>query len=90
MASASLLATPAAIARPLEPSRSVSSRSTLAPAPAARSPVPSLDPSSTTITSRVYAQPRQAWTTTATVGASLRAGTIASIFMVDKSYSRRK
>ena len=56
-----------------------SRRTTLAPAAAASSAVPSVDPSSTTITSRANRQPRAASTTLATVGASLRAGMTMSM-----------
>src|SRR5690349_16453619 len=77
MASASLILTPASMACAFDPPGST--RITLAPAARARSPVSSLDPSSTTITSRTYRQPWQASTTSATVMPSLRAGTIASI-----------
>src|SRR5947209_4032224 len=79
MASASVAATPASMAWALEPASGGSRCTTLAPAAAARSPVPSTDPSSTTITWRAYAQPRQASTTAPTVGASFRAGTTTSI-----------
>src|SRR5690242_3392542 len=52
---------------------------TLAPAAAARSPVPSSEPSSTTITWRAYEHPKHASTTVPTVGASLKAGTTTSM-----------
>src|SRR3989441_11649961 len=77
MASASVASTPASIAWALEPSPT---RETIfAPAAAATSAVASSDPSSTTITSRTYVQPRHAATTAATVVSSLRAGTTASM-----------
>src|SRR5437588_2404928 len=78
MESASVAFTPASIACALDPASGGSRCTTLAPAAAARSPVPSTEPSSTTITWRAYAQPRHASTTAPTVGASLRAGTTTS------------
>src|SRR5687768_8176176 len=81
IASASLAATPADIAFALDPAETPSV-TTLAPAWRARSPVPSLDPSSTTITSRTNEQPRAAATFAATVGASFRAGMTTSIVVM--------
>src|SRR5438270_3336301 len=78
MASASVVATPASMAWALEPASAGWRCTTLAPAAAARSPVPSMEPSSTTMTWRAEAQPRHASTTAPTVGASLRAGTTTS------------
>src|SRR5438270_3441147 len=85
MASASVAATPTSMAWALEPASGGSRWTTLAPAAAARSPVPSVDPSSTTITWRVWEQPWQASTTSAIVSASLRAGTTTSITMTLRS-----
>src|SRR3954447_7179549 len=79
MASASVASTPASMACALEPASGGSRCTTFAPAAAARSPVPSVDPSSTTMTCRAYAHPRHASTTNPTVGASLRAGTTTSM-----------
>src|SRR5437588_2811834 len=79
MASASVAATPASMAWAFEPVSDGCRCTTLAPAAAAASPVPSMDPSSTTMTWRPYTHPRHASTTAPTVGASLRAGTTTSI-----------